>query len=108
LRERVIGGWTHGGTAELTFLREGNYQAATTTAEGTTRNDGKWKVKHGALITEAAHVSYAPQGTNAFRIRAGFEPLHHRIVLIDCKHMAVAIDASEYHRARTNVWERKQ
>jgi hypothetical protein len=60
------------------------------------------------LITKVEHVYYTSVGSNFFpTVNGGPDRFRHTIVSIDGEHLAVLIDASQYHGANTNLWERK-
>jgi hypothetical protein len=109
LREQIIGSWSHAGSVDSTFSGDGGWRSEEKTSKGTVRTEGKWDVQEGALITKVAHVCYLPTGTNFFpTINGGPDTFQNKIVLVDNKYLAIAIDATPYHGAKTNLWERKQ
>ena len=107
LREQVVGSWSCGGSAKMTCSPDGRWQTLekSVPGPGMVRTEGRWSVTDGALITKVEHV----YGTNFFpTVNGGPDRFEHRILSVDGEHLAVLIEASQYHGAKTNLWERKQ
>ncbi|HSY19988.1 MAG TPA: hypothetical protein VK815_16710 [Candidatus Acidoferrales bacterium] len=111
LREQLIGTWSHGDSAELTFNSDGSFKSSVKTDASDVKNNGTWQVRGGVLITEIKHtgVYYAPGTTNIFS-QGGPYRFHNTIIVLDRMHLAVASDDEWQHPyggGTTNVWERR-
>jgi hypothetical protein len=109
LRQQVLGTWSQGDSAEVTFLPDGSFHSLAKSGTNDAKYDGTWDIRSGVLIISAkpANEQPAPGAPNAPSASDRPGPTRHMVVSVNARHLTVLSDdfLIPQSGAKTNVWK---